>query len=484
MGKSAPSAPDPYATAAAQQGENVNTAIANAELNRTDSSNPWFSQNYSITGYNPDGTPNYAESTTLSPTQQTLFDQSNTQAIQKNNIAGSYLDPNGALSNLGKNGVSFSNVPQLTSSVAPGALPSSIAPAGSIQTSVPTTGQVTSFNPGGPIQGQIDTSGVTPINPFGLGAQQSRMMANAVYGQEQPFLDVQQKNLNNQLVNEGVQQGSEAWDNAQMPLEQQENLLYSNAQQAGMNEQQSLYGLGLQTNAQQFGQAATEGNFANTAQAQQYGQNQGEAAFTNQALQNEFGQNLQGGEFANSAQQQQFGQNNQEAQFLAQMQAQGFSQGQQNAQLGNSAAQQQQGMDITQQTMPLTLYNAFSNGTQVQPPGYQSTQPVGVQGTNLAGLVQDTYNAQLGSYNSGMSGLYGLGGTLGAAAIMASDRRLKKNVVLVGKTNSGIPVYRFEYLWSGEQHIGCMADEVAEVIPDAVITDWDGIQMVDYGMVH
>ena len=68
------------------------------------------------------------------------------------------------------------------------------------------------------------------------------------------------------------------------------------------------------------------------------------------------------------------------------------------------------------------------------------------------------------------------------AAVAASDRRLKKDIELVGETPGGFNVYSFEYLW-GEKAIGVMADEVEKVLPDAVVMDESGYQMVDYSRI-
>jgi hypothetical protein len=71
----APAPPDPYAVAAAQTKSNLATGTANAELNRVNQSNPLGTSTYQITGYNADGTPQYSQSTQLSPQEQTILGQ-------------------------------------------------------------------------------------------------------------------------------------------------------------------------------------------------------------------------------------------------------------------------------------------------------------------------------------------------------------------------------------------------------------------------
>lgn len=87
---SSPSPPDPAKTAAAQGAMNRETAITQQQLNMTNQYNPWGSVEYAKTGTqgfqdskgNWIETPTYSQTTTLSPEQQAIFDQ--TQAAQSN----------------------------------------------------------------------------------------------------------------------------------------------------------------------------------------------------------------------------------------------------------------------------------------------------------------------------------------------------------------------------------------------------------------
>lgn len=86
----APKAPDPYQTAQAQSQFNQNTAVTQQLINMTDQVNPWGSTTYSPNGSSSfvgaDGktysVPRYTQTTTLSPQQQAIFDQ--TQAAELN----------------------------------------------------------------------------------------------------------------------------------------------------------------------------------------------------------------------------------------------------------------------------------------------------------------------------------------------------------------------------------------------------------------
>ena len=89
----APSAPDPMVTAQAQGGMNRDTAITQMQLNGVDQINPWGTITNEQTGTNgfrdSQGnwveTPKFTQTTTLSPQQQAIFDQS--QSAQ-GNLAG------------------------------------------------------------------------------------------------------------------------------------------------------------------------------------------------------------------------------------------------------------------------------------------------------------------------------------------------------------------------------------------------------------
>lgn len=61
---------------------------------------------------------------------------------------------------------------------------------------------------------------------------------------------------------------------------------------------------------------------------------------------------------------------------------------------------------------------------------------------------------------------------------------MKREINRVGETPSGIPVYDFKYLDHDTVYRGVMADEVVQVIPEAVSYDDDGFARVDYSKVR
>ena len=152
MSMSAPAAPDPYATAAAQTQANDSTAKYQAEMNMIDQTNPYGSLTYQQTGTNADGSPKYSSTTTLNAPEQQLF---NTAVNTQNKIG---TTANSLIDNLGS---SLSTAPNL------------------------------------------DPSKLTDT------------MMKEFSNYEQPIWNQQQSNLDSKLASEGITQGSAAYDNAQ-----------------------------------------------------------------------------------------------------------------------------------------------------------------------------------------------------------------------------------------------------------------------------
>lgn len=65
--------------------------------------------------------------------------------------------------------------------------------------------------------------------------------------------------------------------------------------------------------------------------------------------------------------------------------------------------------------------------------------------------------------------------------VPASDRRLKRDVVLIGQLDDGLGLYRYRYLWSDTVYVGVMGQEVALIHPDAIVrSTLDDYLRVDY----
>lgn len=68
---------------------------------------------------------------------------------------------------------------------------------------------------------------------------------------------------------------------------------------------------------------------------------------------------------------------------------------------------------------------------------------------------------------------------MGSSASSLSDKRLKHNYHIIGKSPSGINIYRFSYLGSNNVYEGVMAQEV----PQASFDIGNGILAVDYSKI-
>ncbi len=117
---------------------------------------------------------------------------------------------------------------------------------------------------------------------------------------------------------------------------------------------------------------------------------------------------------------------------------------------------------------------------------------LGMQGNQSAGnLLLGDFNGRMQGYAADQAAIGGLMQGIGTFAGMAydkpptpSDRRLKTNIVRIGSTPSGIPVYDYNYIAGGPRQRGVMAQEVAFKIPGAVSVSADGYLAVNYSMLR
>jgi outer membrane protein OmpA-like peptidoglycan-associated protein len=81
----------------------------------------------------------------------------------------------------------------------------------------------------------------------------------------------------------------------------------------------------------------------------------------------------------------------------------------------------------------------------------------------------------------GGSGGGGGGGSGGGG--WSSDRRLKRHIAKLGRSPDGHTIYSFQYVWGGPFYVGVMAQEIAPVVPEAILYDAEGFLMVDYDRI-
>lgn len=217
MGKSAPSpppAPDYVGAAQAQGVANKDAAVSTASLSNPNMYTPYGNQTVSYANTGPDGNPQPTVTQSLTPdAQRTLNAQ---QAVQY------------GLAQLGQQGLG--------------------------QASDVLGSQFKYNGPG--IQTGLDTSGIAkmPVNAGVTGQQ-------AILSRLQPQIDQRNAATAQQLANQGLTHGGEAYTNAMRDQNNANNDLYSQAALQGL-------GLDMQANQQGYNQALQSGQFANTASAQ------------------------------------------------------------------------------------------------------------------------------------------------------------------------------------------------------------------------
>lgn len=133
---------------------------------------------------------------------------------------------------------------------------------------------------------------------------------------------------------------------------------------------------------------------------------------------------------------------------------------------------------LTERNQPINEITALLSNSQVSQPNFTSTPNPGVAPTDVIGAQQQSLNqqnlgwqAQVQNQQGMMNGLFGLGKTaLGGWAM--SDIETKENIEVVGTRDDGLHVIDFDYKpefgIDDERHRGLVAQEVAQVYPDAV----------------
>ena len=255
--------------------------------------------------------------------------------------------------------------------------------------------------------GNFDFSQFNPSDLPSVGINPGETYSDAIMRRLEPQIQRQNEMSDQQLANQGIMPGSQAYNNAKQLLQQGQNDKLTSAITGGFD-------VGLRANANQFGQDLNTYN-ANLA-----------APFT-------YASNVK----------------------------------------------------------------ALSTPNYVNP----TNQPV-TAGADILGATTATGNYNLSNYNAEQArnaaltgGLMNLGGTLGAAAIMApaaSDIRMKENINRIGTLPNGLPLYQYEYKpefkndkYAGHgKFTGVMAQEVEAFMPEAVITRPDGYKMVNYGALN
>ena len=287
-----------------------------------------------------------------------------------------------------------------------------------------------------------------PVNA-GMTGQQ------AIMNRLQPQLAQQSAATAQQLANQGITPGSEAYNNAMREQQQGQNDLLSQAALQGigldMSANQQGYGqamgqagmynaalgqgfgqaaqarqMGNQAIGQNFGQGLQANQAGNQAIAQNYGQGLSSQQLQNQAIGQNYGQGVTSQNQANAAMGQNYGQAGTSAGLYNQAAAQQYNQNLGAAQFGNTAAGQALQQQLGLYNQPLNQISALMSGSQIQAPQFQGYTGANVQaapvfqGAQQQGqAAMDLYGIQANQAASNNSGMMGMMGSVAGAAGMA-----------------------------------------------------------------
>mgnify|MGYP001057403778 FL=1 len=196
-----------------------------------------------------------------------------------------------------------------------------------------------------------------------------------------PDMQAKQEQLDAQLAAQGITPGSEAYNNAQRRLADQQSRDEYNALRLGMDQANAMYQNELAGNSQRFGQNLAAGEFGNSALTRQNDMDIRNTGFNNNNAVTNYDQN-----FRNSA----------------------FDNNLRGAQIAE---------DIQRQQVPLNNINALMNGQQVNMPNIPNFNTMATpQGADYLNAANMTYQGNVNNaniqnaYNSNMlEGMFGFG---------------------------------------------------------------------------
>jgi hypothetical protein len=463
-GGDAPTPPNPIATAAAQTGTNVSTAVANAELSHVNQVTPTGSLDYSQRG-----TFSWTDPTTGSTYQIPQYTATQTPTDAQKAIQ---LQNEGAQKNLatlantqsGSIGGILNNPFDINSSQVPAAGDTSRI------TNLPDA--ATTFGGAGTQQGTFDDTGdiTRSFGPSDNFSADRARVEDALFGRLSPQLDRDRSRLEQQLADQGIRYGSPAYQQAMSDFNRQSTDARLAVTAQGGQEQQRM-----------FQMAQGQAQFQNAAEQQAYQEAQGRGTFANAAEAANYQQALGRSTFANAGQQQ----NAQNAQAALNAE---------NARRANYLQEQFAGRQE-----PINEIGALLSGSQVSKPNFITPPQTSIPTTDVAGLINTNFNQQFQNYNSQqqatsqlLGGLLGLGSNVGAAYLnpKTSDRRVKENISKMGTVFAAgdvdsderkkLPIYEYSYKDdpASTRHVGPMAQDVEKVDPGAVGTDRRGIKYI------
>lgn len=293
-----------------------------------------------------------------------------------------------------------------------------------------------------------------------------------------------QSALETKLANQGLTQGSQAWNAETDAFGRSRNDAYQTAQDnsiiRGGEEQKRLFDMGLSARTLSGNEALSkaglglQGDTVNANNA-----TQASIASANNATQASIARanaDLQAA-LANAQQQTTAGIANSNNYLQGAIALPGIAQGFQNLDMNDAS---------TRLAIAQAMQGQLPTGTGVE----GNTPTVGANPTDVAGITNQQNQlalAQQGQDIANRNAQLGILGQLGGAGLMAlamSDPRLKTDISPLRRDTSGRQWYTYRYHWAPELHVGVMADEVRRTDPDAVIELPSGYLAVDYSKLH
>jgi len=378
-----PDPPDPVATAGAQTGTNVSTALANNALQQVNQVTPQGNLTYNQTG-------NYSFVDPVTGATynipQTTATQTLTPAAQ--NALGQSQEAQNWLATLGNEQAQrllyqFRTPTDVAGAPAFGDV-SNLTGAPQAQGTFADAGQIgTTFGDSGAVQRSYE-------HGDDFSADRQRVEAGLME-RLNPSLDIERNKYEQQLADQGIRYGSPAYENAMRNYSMQANDARLGVIAQGGQEQQRLSEM-----------ARAAGEFSNNAAQQQYEQLYGRANFANAAQQQQFAQNAQRGTFGNAAL------------------AQNFQQAGTAFNAANAARQQYLDEQFALRNQPINEISALLSGSQVSKPSFLNTGGATIPTTDVAGLINRNFdqqmavsNQQSATANNIIGGLFGFAGGLG-----------------------------------------------------------------------
>lgn len=372
MGSKASTPPpiDYAAQAAAQGTANQAAAVTSNLMNNPNQVNPYGSVTYSGP---QDGTGRATQTQTLSPAEQQKLDltnQASTYSLQQLNQALPSL-----LSGLG----GF-NIPGTAMS---GYDPSLDPKRGyQLDTGIGTAPAE---------QNSLDFSGASAMPTDDAAAQKTA--SDAAYNQQTAYLDPQyaqqQKELTDNLANQGIQPGSEAYTNAMNNFNDTKQKAYSDARNSavgiGNTQMNTQFQNDLAARGQSTGEITTAGNFANSARDSYINQLLNSMNTSNNAL------------------------------------SQQYNTAAQSTTLNNAGRAQTLNEQATEKTLPINILNGLLSSSQVTNPNFQPfTQNTNVEAAPLmqAAQLQGQQNTAASNSSNAKGGQ--TAGAIGSVATTAA----------------------------------------------------------------